>query len=194
MPAVSTAKKKDWRSLPRKAGRPPIEWANDYCELARKFCRLGATNEQLAEFFEVSVAQIYHWMDDKPGFREALLQGRAYSDAHIADAMYHRAKGYEHKAVKIFMVKDVHETAEGKETITRPEIVEYVEHYPPDTEAGKFWLKNRQPAMWRDRVDVAPGAFGNVTNIDNRVQTVVIEGETPVDEAAKRYQQFLGRG
>lgn len=28
----------------------------DYCSLARKFCILGATNENLAELFEVSVA------------------------------------------------------------------------------------------------------------------------------------------
>ena len=31
---------------------------------------------------------------------------------------------------------------------------EIVEHYPPDTTACIFWLKNRQPGRWRDRVDV----------------------------------------
>ena len=31
-------------------------------------------------------------------------------------------------------------------------MVDYVEHYPPDTTACIFWLKNRQPALWRDKV------------------------------------------
>ena len=32
--------------------------------------------------------------------------------------------------------------------------VETVEHYPPDTTAMIFWLKNRQPDRWRDRAEV----------------------------------------
>ncbi|MOA55620.1 hypothetical protein D3C78_1794470 [compost metagenome] len=29
---------------------------------------------------------------------------------------------------------------------------EYVEHYPPDTPAASLWLRNRQPAKWRDKI------------------------------------------
>ena len=33
--------------------------------------------------------------------------------------------------------------------------VEYIEHYPPDTTAAIFWLKNRQPVLkWRDKKEV----------------------------------------
>ena len=32
----------------------------------------------------------------------------------------------------------------------KPVIVPYVEHCPPDVTAGIFWLKNRDPAHWRD--------------------------------------------
>ena len=31
---------------------------------------------------------------------------------------------------------------------------EYIEHYPPDTTAAIFWLKNRQPEKWRDKKEV----------------------------------------
>ena len=30
----------------------------------------------------------------------------------------------------------------------------YVEHFPPDTTACIFWLKNRRPEVWRERVIV----------------------------------------
>ena len=33
-------------------------------------------------------------------------------------------------------------------------VVPYTEHYPPDTTACIFWLKNRQKAAWRDRQEV----------------------------------------
>jgi hypothetical protein len=53
--------------------------------------------------------------------------------------LIYRAVGYSYDAVKIFCDKN------GK--VTR---VPYVEHVPPDVTAGIFWLKNRDPAHWRD--------------------------------------------
>ena len=47
--------------------------------------------------------------------------------------------GYSHEAVKIFN--------DGGQ----PLIVPYTEHYPPDTTAAIFWLKNRRPEQWRDK-------------------------------------------
>ena len=31
--------------------------------------------------------------------------------------------------------------------------MEVDKHYPPDSTAAIFWLKNRQPKVWRDRVE-----------------------------------------
>ena len=41
-------------------------------------------------------------------------------------------------------------TSEGRITDSK----EYTEHYPPDTTAAIFWLKNRQPEKWRDKKEV----------------------------------------
>jgi hypothetical protein len=54
--------------------------------------------------------------------------------------LYQRANGYSYDAVKILMPAGV------KKSIYAP----CVEHVPPDTTAGIFWLKNRDPAHWRD--------------------------------------------
>jgi hypothetical protein len=54
-------------------------------------------------------------------------------------SLYNRANGYGYDAEKIFCDKN------GK--VTR---VPYVEHVPPDVTACIFWLKNRDPAHWRD--------------------------------------------
>jgi hypothetical protein len=54
--------------------------------------------------------------------------------------LYQRAVGYHYDAVKIFMPAGA----------TKPIYAPYVEHVPPDTTAAIFWLKNRDPAHWRD--------------------------------------------
>lgn len=69
------------------------------------------------------------------------------ADANVGRALYQRACGYSHKAVKIFA--DMKTGAE--------KIVPYIEHYPPDTVACIFWLKNRRPDLWRDMSRVEHG-------------------------------------
>ena len=120
-------------------GGRPTKYQDDYPEQARKLCLLGSTNAQLAEFFEVDVSTIDKWIAEKPEFSGSIKEGREVADAEIANSLYHRGKGYSHKAVKIFLHK-------GK-----PVIVDYIEHYPPDTAAAFIWLKNRRRLDWKDR-------------------------------------------
>ena len=123
------------------AGRPS-KYKPEYADQAYKFCLLGADDNKLAMLFEVDVATINRWKDAHAEFRESIKKGKDIADAEIAHALYHRAKGYSHKAVKIFQHQG--------EIITE----EYIEHYPPDTGAAMAWLKNRQSRDWRDKQDI----------------------------------------
>lgn len=124
-----------------KVGRPTL-YQEAYAEQAFKLCLLGATNEQLADFFGVAVATIHNWKDAHPEFLDALKAGKEEADSRVAQSLYRRALGYEHSAVKILSYEG--ESFEH----------EYTEKYPPDTTAAIFWLKNRQPHLWRDRKEV----------------------------------------
>ena len=77
------------------------------------------------------------------------------ADERVGRALYHRAIGYSHPAVKIVTV------ALGNNAGSKVVREEYTEHYPPDTAAICFWLKNRQPDRWRDiqRSDAAMGHY-----------------------------------
>jgi hypothetical protein len=48
------------------------------------------------------------------------------------------------EAVKIFMPA-------GR---SKPVYAPYTEHVPPDVTAGIFWMKNRDPAQWRDNQQI----------------------------------------
>ncbi len=120
----------------------PTKYRPEYAEQALKLCRLGAKDTELADFFHVSEQTINAWKHEFPTFLESLREGKALADAEVADKLFKRATGYEHSAVKISASPD------GKEHIT-----EYTERYPPDTTAAIFWLKNRRPDLWRDKVE-----------------------------------------
>lgn len=123
-------------------GRPTL-YKPEYCEQARKLCLLGSTDKELADFFNVSFDTIQEWKKVYPEFSYSIREGKEVADANVADRLYQRAMGYEHKAVKI--------VADAKTGMDHT--VEYVERYAPDTAAGIFWLKNRQKTKWRDKTE-----------------------------------------
>jgi hypothetical protein len=61
------------------------------CSLARTFCRLGATNDELARMFEVARRTIDRWSAGFPEFPAAVEEGRAVADADVAGRLYARA-------------------------------------------------------------------------------------------------------
>lgn len=138
---VKKKKGKEKPAAPRGRGRPTL-FKTEYIEYVQKLARLGATENQIADFFGVSIETIALWKRKNSEFIQCLKEGRILADAEIGDSLYHRAKGYRHKAVKIMQY-------EG-EVIK----VDYTEQYPPDTQAIKFWLTNRQPKLWRDKIAV----------------------------------------
>jgi hypothetical protein len=96
-------------------------------------------NDDLADMFEVDPATIADWIANFPDFAAALKQGREIADATAAERLFQRAIGFSHEVEKVVQ-------SGGK-----PVTVKYTEHYPPDTTALIYWLKNRQRGWWRDK-------------------------------------------
>lgn len=119
----------------------PTEYEPEFAEQARKLCQLGATDVEIADFFEVSVRTIYRWKADHDGFCQALKVGKEIADDRVERSLYQKAVGYTHDAVKIFM------PANAEAPVYAP----YREHVPPSDTAAIFWLKNRRGAEWRDK-------------------------------------------
>lgn len=123
------------------AGRP-TDYREEYAEQAERLCKLGLTDAELAEFYEVDESTVNRWKLAHPEFCESIKKGKLLADANVAEKLYRRATGYSHEDVDIKMY-------EGQ-IIETP----LVKHYPPDTVAAIFWLKNRQKGKWRDKHEV----------------------------------------
>jgi hypothetical protein len=127
------------------AGRPTA-YKPENAEIARRACLLGATNEDLAERFEVSRTTIDNWIASIPDFSAAVKQGRQVADEAVVAALLARAIGMEHKSTKVFCQNG------------QPVTAEYMQYFPPDMRACMFWLRNRSPAHWRENRPVARGS------------------------------------
>lgn len=140
----------------------PSNYRPEFVEQATKLCRLGATDIELADFFGVERTTIWRWAQANEDFCNALKVGKEAYDDRVARSLFSRATGYSYDAVKILQ-------HEG-----RPVIVPYREHVPPDTTAMIFWLKNRRPREWRDRVEIDAKVHVGAENLsDDELANVV---------------------
>lgn len=122
-------------------GGRPSDYKPDYDKQAEKLCALGATDQEIADFFGVNVRTVYRWKAEHDGFCQALKAGKGIADERVERSLYMKAIGYEQDEVKIFMPA----SAVG------PVYAPYRAKIAPDTTAAIFWLKNRRPDDWRDR-------------------------------------------
>ena len=125
------------------AGRPAL-YRDEFAAQAEKLAALGATDIEMADFFEVDVRTIYRWKHNHQEFCQSLNVGKVKADERVVNSLYQKAVGYEQDAVKIFMPA-------GAEA---PVYAPYREKIAPDTTAAIFWLKNRRPGDWRDKQEV----------------------------------------
>jgi hypothetical protein len=69
-----------------------------------------------------------------------VLSEKTEADSRVERSLYARANGFHYEDVKIFM------PAGAKKPIYAP----YIAYMAPDPTSMIFWLKNRDPARWRD--------------------------------------------
>lgn len=122
------------------AGRP-TDYQDGYAAIACKMAELGATDQELADAFDVDVRTVYRWKHDQPAFCQALKTGKDVADERVERSLYQKAIGYEQDEFKIFMPGGA----------TEPVYAPFRAKIAPDTTAAIFWLKNRRGNDWRDK-------------------------------------------
>lgn len=130
------------KTLAIKPGRESVYDPTRHPERIRRFALLGLTEAEMAFQLGISEQRVNEWKKQHPAFREAIASGRTEADAYIAERLYSRAAGMTVPAAKVVALKD------------RVETVEYEEYLPPDVNAARLWLFNRDPKRWRDKREI----------------------------------------
>ena len=117
-----------------------LDWLEpERLELITGWSRRGLSMEQIAHNMGISKPTLINWKYNYPEIKKALSIGREVADMMVENALFKRACGFE--------ISETKETSgpRGAETITMIKMV------PGDVNAQMFWLKNRQPDVWKDR-------------------------------------------
>lgn len=86
--------------------------------------RDGLSQEQVAHNIGISKATLYEWIKKYPDFSDAIKKSREVVDYEVENALFKSATGF----------------WEGGK------------YYPPVPASLIFWLKNRKPELWKDKV------------------------------------------
>ena len=139
------------------------EWLeNDKLILLEGWARGGLTDEQIAKNMGIAPSTLYEWKKKSKEFSESLKKGKEVIDFEVENALLKRALGYEYE----------------EETYENGILTKKVKkHVAPDTTAQIFWLKNRKPNTWKDKVETDEDreAVANASQVIAKIRKVAQE-------------------
>lgn len=138
-----------------------------FARVAYNIALLGGTPKSLAEILNISEQTVYNWLKTHNDFHIAWYGGKDFADANVVKALYRRAVGWKED------VEESRTDKEGNIATTEKTLI-----FAPDVQAQMFWLKNRQPQNWKDKVEVR-----------EEVTVAIVDHE----EANARYNSILDK-
>lgn len=116
-------------------------------DILRGLARRGLSDEDIAKSIGIGKATLYRWKASNESIRDALRDGKLVADLTVESALFKKATGFVVTDTKTtsFLDKETGELVEGKTEVT-------TKHVLPDTLAIMFWLKNRRPDLWKDKI------------------------------------------
>ena len=130
--------------------------------LIQGMARDGLTQQQIADNLGINVDTLIEYKKKYTDFSEALKKGKEVIDIEVENALLKRALGYKYDEV-------TYENGVETKRVTK--------EVQPDTTAQIFWLKNRKPNNWKDRVetDEDKEAVANASQVIAKIRKVAQE-------------------
>jgi hypothetical protein len=138
----STTTKNKLKRGPAKVGRPSDLDNKVVNDKIMEAARLGMRDVDIAEMIGITQRSLDRWKQRNKEFSLSLKLNKLQADREVENSMYMNALGHTKKVVEQV------NSDEG--------VVELVKekYFPPHPTSGIFWLKNRQPEKWRDKVEI----------------------------------------
>lgn len=118
------------------------------------WARDGLTDEQIAQNMGVAYSTFRTWRDKYSALSAVLKKNKDVADRQVENSLFERALGGTHEVRKTFKVKEKYYDDHGK-LCEKEKLVQATDevYIPGDTTAQIFWLKNRKPDKWRDKLN-----------------------------------------
>ena len=146
--------------------------------LIEGWARDGLTDEQIAHNMGISRSTLSKWKTEYKSISDTLKKGKEVVDYIVENALFKSACGYEYDEVTREPLYDGDGRkllgSDGKQIVATTKIV--TKQVSPNATSMIYWLKNRKPDKWRDRV---------VTDTDKEVLDKLDRMIDDIDKLAK---------
>ena len=134
--------------------------------LLEGWARDGLTDEQIAKNIGINRTTLYDWKKKEVNIADALKKGKEVIDFEVENALLKKALGY------TITIKEERLDKDGCIHTLEKDV-----HIPPDTTAQIFWLKNRKPNTWKDKVETDEDreAVANASQVIAKIRKVAQE-------------------
>lgn len=121
-----------------------------------KYISQGYSNKDAAEKAGISQETFYTWLETKSEFSEAFKEAKKQGDKvrinSVESALLDIARGFEYEEVKTEYESQLN-PATGKYEPTIKKQVRTKKRVVPNSEAIKFFLTNKAPEEWKNRIE-----------------------------------------
>lgn len=115
----------------------------------------GYTNKAACEKASINECTFYEWLNTKPNFSKSVQAARQLGDkvrvADVEASLLDLAKGFEYEEVRTEYESKMNDNGDYVPTIKKQ--VRTKKRVVPSTEAIKFYLTNKAPEEWKNRID-----------------------------------------
>jgi len=139
--------------------------------------RSGLTLDDIAHNLGISRQTLNTYKNKHQELKDAIEQGKEVADIRVENALYRRAVGFYSEEERVVMARD----PDGE---TRAEIITVKKYHVPDVRAQIFWLKNRKPDVWKEKL-LESEDISEVTEILKITQKEVMDAEGSMATTAK---------
>lgn len=141
------------------------EDVKDKLILVEGWARDGLTDIQIADNLGISKDTFYKYKKEHTDFSDSLKKGKEIVDYQVENALLKRALGYDYT--------ETTKECKWNEKLKKFEMVvtkTVTKQVAPDTTAQIYWLNNRKPKYWRNRID---NNESNKTDLNNAKEILV---------------------
>lgn len=147
--------------LPENAKKYKGKHEESMAEEVARLARFGCTNEEIAEFYNITIATFQRYERDIKEFRDALMEGRMLDSMKSVDSLHKQALGY-------FVEEEEeaeHVTRQGDIVTLKKKTKKWIQ---PSATAAIYLLKTRHGDKWMDIIRTEANQNLNITvkNVD----------------------------
>lgn len=136
------------------------EWlTDDGLLLLQGWARRGLTDEQIAHNMGIAYSTFREWRNKFSAMSAVLKKTKEVVDLEVENALLKSAEGYEYEE-EIWERQFNSKKGEFEMVLTK----KTKKKFPPSNTAQIFWLKNRRPDLWRDKVESQVNAHLNTAS------------------------------